>query len=327
MENSKILFDHTNWETLCKEKLLSKDFCDVTIVSRDETQVEAHRIILSSQSGFFNKMLNANPKRDLLIYLPNLNHQDLSHLLEYIYCGKTEIEKVNVDNFIRNGKYFGLHGFGEENIFMENEKYQTLIAKVDDQGFNRDSTVKKEKKLERHTNGMFSCENCTFESFSRRNVKRHNESVHLGIKYQCQECPNEYTSTSQLGAHISGKHEGTVYQCDLCKKIVDTRKGLRLHIKKAHEGIETKCGECDKIFTSYGQLTYHKKKEHSGKQYPCKQCDYYSVSLANLKVHKKAKHQDTLYSCKICDFQSKWPTTLRTHKKKAHTLGGQVLGD
>ena len=92
MEDSKILFDHSNWEQLCKDRLASKDFCDVTIACRDETQVEAHRIILGSQSGFFNKILMANPRKDLLVYLPNLDHQDLCHLLEYIYFGKTEIK-------------------------------------------------------------------------------------------------------------------------------------------------------------------------------------------------------------------------------------------
>ena len=221
--NGKYLFSHKNWdlqqEQFCNKTMLDKEFTDVTLASNDDRQVDAHRIMLSSQSKFFNRILKTNPRRDILIYLPNVNHLELQLLLEYIYLGKTETTKENVNTFIEIGKYYDLHGFEEESILADvDDEGKSFLNEVTDQGFKGDMLTIKKQKLERQTNGKFACEHCDFESVNRRNINRHNASVHLGVKYQCQECPKEYTSTALLKAHVNGKHRGQIYQCDQCNE-------------------------------------------------------------------------------------------------------------
>ena len=55
-------------------------FTDVTLVCNDDKHIDAHRIILSAQSLFFNRILKVNDKRDILIYLQNISSEDLGFI-------------------------------------------------------------------------------------------------------------------------------------------------------------------------------------------------------------------------------------------------------
>ena len=54
-------------EASLKETFNNKSFTDVTLVCNDDKHIDAHRIILSAQSLFFNKIFKVNDKRDTLV--------------------------------------------------------------------------------------------------------------------------------------------------------------------------------------------------------------------------------------------------------------------
>ena len=208
----------------------NKEFTDVTLATNDDKQVEAHRIILSSASLFFRRITNTNPKRDIVIYLPNLNFDELQVLLEYIYIGQIEIEEDFLIKFIDIAKNFELPGFEDENILHE-------VSLSQEKAYKGDGLTIQKQKIGKCTSGKFSCEQCDFKSTIRRNLNRHRESIHLGIKYQCEECSKEYTSTTELNRHVENIHRGGVYQCDQCNKIFGHPKALRHHVREFHEWI------------------------------------------------------------------------------------------
>ena len=114
MENSagiKYLFAQRNFDSRKVNSynhiLLDTEFTDVTLATNDDKQVDAHRIILSSESLFFKRIFKMNARRDILIYLPNINHEELQILLEYIYLGQTEIGEGNLIKFLTIGKHWG----------------------------------------------------------------------------------------------------------------------------------------------------------------------------------------------------------------------------
>ena len=65
-----------------------RDFTDVTLVSADDQQMEAHRGILAASSPFFKNILLKNPHQKPLLYLGNVDQARLTSILQFIYLGQ-----------------------------------------------------------------------------------------------------------------------------------------------------------------------------------------------------------------------------------------------
>jgi len=85
-------------------------FCDVTLVC-ENTQVEAHKVILSSFSLFFSRILHENPHPHPLIYLRNVTVKNLMETLDYMYSGKVEVALGDVNSLLDLFKEFEIKGF------------------------------------------------------------------------------------------------------------------------------------------------------------------------------------------------------------------------
>ena len=70
-----------------------RNFSDVTLACGGDTQMEAHRVILSASSPVFRRMFLANPHQHPLVYLRGLEHRDLRGILEFIYLGQTQVNQ------------------------------------------------------------------------------------------------------------------------------------------------------------------------------------------------------------------------------------------
>ena len=77
-----------------------KELCDVTLVSDDEVQVPAHKLILSASSSFFKSIFKNNTHPHTLIYLSGVDSTNLEFLLDYIYQGEVQIFQEQLDAFI-----------------------------------------------------------------------------------------------------------------------------------------------------------------------------------------------------------------------------------
>ena len=53
--------------------LTDNEFTDVTLVSHDDEQIKAHKVILCSASAFFRRIIVNNPHQHPLIYLKNVD--------------------------------------------------------------------------------------------------------------------------------------------------------------------------------------------------------------------------------------------------------------
>ena len=52
-------------------------------------QVQAHKVILAASSGYFRSILKRNPgPNPILIMPPDVKHNDLASILEFIYHGE-----------------------------------------------------------------------------------------------------------------------------------------------------------------------------------------------------------------------------------------------
>ena len=76
------------------------DFSDVTLVCEEDEQIEAHRLILTSCSPFFSKVLKRNTHSHPMIYMRGLKAKDLVAIVDFIYHGETNIHQDDLDGFL-----------------------------------------------------------------------------------------------------------------------------------------------------------------------------------------------------------------------------------
>ena len=99
-----------NAGTAFKNLRSSSDFSDVTLVSGDGQQVEAHKMILASSSSFFRNILEGSKHPRPLIYMRGINLVDLTALVDFIYFGETSVKHGNIEAFLALAKELGLKG-------------------------------------------------------------------------------------------------------------------------------------------------------------------------------------------------------------------------
>ena len=102
-----------------------KDFQDVTLVCEDGQQVEAHKVVLTSSSPFFQKLLGRNKHTHPLIFMRGVKFEDLLAIVDYLYCGEADVFQENLDSFLAIAEELQLKGLmGKSDERVEDLKYE-----------------------------------------------------------------------------------------------------------------------------------------------------------------------------------------------------------
>ena len=80
------------------------DFTDVTLATEDGRQLKAHKVILSSRSSFFKRILLNNPHQHPLLFLKGIKYFQLKSILKFIYLGQAEVEEEDLQQFMDSAK-------------------------------------------------------------------------------------------------------------------------------------------------------------------------------------------------------------------------------
>ena len=100
---------------------------DVTLVGQDQKKVSAHRLVLSACSNFFkNIFYDNNSHSQPLLYLDEVDSEDINKMLDYMYKGEVKIMQDHLDRFLHISNKFQLEGLlgGEEGNAGSNDYVQ-----------------------------------------------------------------------------------------------------------------------------------------------------------------------------------------------------------
>ena len=213
-----------------RRKLLDDtNFTDVTLAC-DEGRFETHKVILSSSSPAFEKILVGNPNQHPLIYLRKVKYSCLKSLIQFLYLGQTEIDQTELQDFINLGKDLEIEGLNQdhhdETTKISSEETQSNPdsslekseeIRNEDESKNSSDKVEIKPELVQETvilkdnptvkndgNGL-ACDECG-KSFSQAAyVYQHKKSAHMGVSYPCSQCGYKATTKSNLNRHRAGK--------------------------------------------------------------------------------------------------------------------------
>ena len=87
-----------------------RDFLDVTLISEDGKQVEAHKVILAISSPFFQNLLKRNKHPHPLIYMRGVKSEDLLAIVDFLYFGEANVNQENLDSFLALAEELQLQG-------------------------------------------------------------------------------------------------------------------------------------------------------------------------------------------------------------------------
>ena len=105
---------HQNIVSACQDLRKELDFSNVTLVCEDNHQIEAHRVILSACSPFFQTILEKNKHSHPMIYMKGFKAKDLSAIVDFIYLGEANIYQDDLDGFLALAEEFQLKGLDVE---------------------------------------------------------------------------------------------------------------------------------------------------------------------------------------------------------------------
>ena len=216
------------------------DFYDMTLVSEDQKQVSAHKVVLSSCSEYFKNILKQNKHSHPLLCLNNVNSEDLKNLLDYVYYGEVKIYQTDLDRFLDIAQRFKLDGLiqNEDSKILKNED---VIAK--DENWTHEKDLVTEKKIQQsswkpadNSNENSSkvakiAVNGTYLSDPSQ-LSETIESLYVKAKnsmYVCNTCGKEFKNSSHIKEHVEIHIEGLQYCCNLCEKVFSTKHSLRSH--------------------------------------------------------------------------------------------------
>ena len=207
------------------------DFFDVILVSDDENEVEAHKVVLSACSPFFKKLLSGKNHPKPMLYMTGVSFANLNLVLDYIYHGEVQVEQVNLESFLSVAKKLKLEGLqeiGNKDLEVENEKVefpeQSFLSSILMEEFNeveeevsaievdipetktktmptvfdQDSNIQDverriEKLRERLEDGLYKCKSCGKVSKTKQIIGRHIEARHLdGLSFSCKVCCKKF---------------------------------------------------------------------------------------------------------------------------------------
>ena len=252
----------------------SFDFSDVTLVSEDNTQFKAHRIILSASSKFFQNVLLKNFHQNPMIYMRGLKTEDLKTVLDFVYHGQTEVPYEQLDKFLVLSDELQLNGLirnkTNDNVPTHTEPLSEEIEAEDipenvetpfeeNQLIQKHIKAKKAKKnkyepainmvKEEEVSGpepvenSFTGEESSSIVLSATNIENLDDQINAmmvknedGKGWSCSLCGKTVRDKGNLATHIEANHiEGATHTCDMCGKISRSRNALRKHIYTYHK--------------------------------------------------------------------------------------------
>ena len=260
-----------------------EDFLDVTLVSTDQVQLHAHKVILSATSEFFSAILSQNKHSHPIVCLDGVSSRHLEHLLDYIYHGEINIFQNEVDAFLLLTNRFKLDCQFLDRAKTEpssndpydlNNDFMTEVAKVDDtdndnqeiqrnlepqdlsntevgdhfQGNVPDKNFEKEENIVHRVRGTPG-RKCKDASFIDANI--------------VEKIKSQFKEIMQIGK-LGGKR---CFQCSICHKAIPhtLRRHAMSHVERHIEGLVFSCKFCDKKFHLSDSLRMHMKRSHNKK--------------------------------------------------------------
>ena len=326
------------------------DFTDVTLACDDDgSALQAHKVVLSSCSALFSKILRQNPNPHPLIYLQGVKTLELQLLKRFMYLGRTRVNFDQFESFLEVSKRFLNQPTQQTGVvapkteepidqktflpcpnrsdYIENSL--TEIKPVEALGRPRKSPAVPLETIDNKIVHPSPNEVKTFESATRTSHEirpagtrgRPRKPPTSPLEYSCLKCSFKSTRKRHLRKHRRENHPRPKedFPCPEvgCGFISKLKGSLQKHSSSHSDGKKYLCDECEYSTPWVRSFQDHKRK-HSGDLLCCEQCEFTTTSTRSIEKHKESVHGEAKYLCEMCDYKSSSKRTLKRHIEIVH---------
>ena len=239
-------------------KDLKEDFCDVTLASEGNEQIEAHRVILAASSPLLRDMLRKSRHSHPLLYMRRIKSKDLLNVVNFIYHGEVNIFQEDLNDFLSLAEELELKGLTGSDQPPEGE--QQMQGKSDGIKDKAQSSVVSPflEDNKQPLRDMFD----DFDGISTDSVRTKTTAV---IPIHQQE-NYKVSRTGKLNEKVYSlieKREG-IWTCKVCGKTParNISSEIARHAEVHLEGVSHTCNQCGTVARSSHALTCHVSKYH-----------------------------------------------------------------
>ena len=332
------------------------EFADVTLVSEDGQEIEAHKVILSSSCPFFLNILRKNIHPHPLLVMMGVHSRDLNAIVDFLYSGQSIVENENIESFLALAKILRLTGLTrteEVNVEEEDNGYKTdpffavskreiLFAK------HRDHDVKEtgddtEAPTEPE-DGQFVMKpegrKVTDKPQADSEPLQLDDEINSMIgevadgsdKCICKQCGKTGKSKGLMREHVEASHiAGFLHFCDICGDAGKTRDAVKKHKRKNHKSSqesldlsETGNVKAEQVDDAVKSMTLYK----SVRERICKVCGKEGQSTSIMR-HIERNHIVTAIPnlCENCRKLFGTREALKRHKSNSQCIVNRLGRD
>ena len=229
-----------------------EDFLDVTLVSEDEKQVKAHKLVLSACSSFFKKILKNSPHSHPLIYLSGVSSLNLDLVMDYVYQGEVRIYQDNLERFLQIADKLKLEGIGHDKDENTEDRID-FVKNSEDAETQEQLTIKSEN------------ENSVTVTTTPASLEREQEPPLRPMRGRGRPALRGTAGTAEVDRQISSmlacEKDSGRYYCTVCGRAAPQRGPISLQIatlKVMHSnihGLETQIKNNDFLTLLINYLT------------------------------------------------------------------------
>ena len=225
---------------------------DVTLVSSDGKQFEAHKVVLVSTSPFFKEVFKKNKHPHPLLFMKGVKSDNLSAMVEFLYNGEANVDQENLDNFLALAddlRLKGLNGATDEEGGIKDQVPPKVNKPLSNYGqiFKPTTDISKplfdNEQIMEMENGdkRVSLNTSSNEDLDRQIRLLMEKSENAAGERQkdgkariCKVCGKE-GPFNQIRQHIEANHiSGFSHYCSVCGVTVKTRHALAIHKARNH---------------------------------------------------------------------------------------------
>ena len=242
MSNEKLSLKWNDFQNLLQvsfgELRTDNDFTDVTLACEDQS-IKAHKVVLSTCSPFFKKLLNTHSHPQPLIYMKGMKASSLTAIIDFLYLGEANIFQEELDSFFALAEELQLRGL----VGNSEEKVQKHHTETFDHTERRTVVNPKQTAERSRSNNLFKDDANSLEwtaAMTSEQKPRGNPLIEPATKAKIES--------------MIVKQEGA-YNCTNCGYTTRITTHMREHVEKHIEGLEYPCTACNKIMRSSSLFT------------------------------------------------------------------------
>ena len=322
-----------------KDISVKKTFSDVTLISEDDGQFQAHKMILVSVSPIFRTLLSDNNDHQK-VHLQGIKSVVLENLLQFMYQGETFIQHEDIKDFLTTARHLRLKEFVEDktpdslnfesnNPIKEEEEEETKKSCYTSESaaleqFLNDSEkleVKEKTETEEESDQKDNIKHVFMGEGNLKEPLKDEKTLALTntpekSEKKVMKKKRRKTKVDPLSFNLPSSPE----KAEILKKMTKrNRRNSKLNpVTGELVQNQYKCKICEAPYQTAVGLMFHTKAKHEGAKYPCTLCDYVSAFQPNTRRHMLEKHEGKVYSCDQCDYKAGRREMLNTHIDYEH---------